>query len=91
MYIIFLLIILIIVVGASLHFKYVGYKNKMDYNSCINKCNGSKLILKNLSREKFKNYISKETCIKLCKNKIKCPNISNYIRKDKIPCWGCNL
>ena len=21
----------------------------------------------------------------------KCPDMSKYIRKDKIPCWGCNL
>ena len=25
------------------------------------------------------------------KNCPKCPDMSKYIRKDKIPCWGCNL
>jgi len=26
-----------------------------------------------------------------CPPQKKCPNMQNYIRKDQIPCWGCNL
>ena len=33
---------------------------------------------------KIKNYVHKSKIPKM-------PDMSKYIRRDKIPCWGCNL
>jgi hypothetical protein len=55
-------------------------KEKINYNTKNN--NNNKSFVNNSNKDS--NDISSS-------NKSKCPDMSKYIRKDQIPCWGCNL
>jgi hypothetical protein len=39
------------------------------------------------------NLKTQDSCLPepIPENSPKCPDLKDYIRKDKIPCWGCNL
>lgn len=56
-------------------------------------CASSNVILNKLKKQlkNTKKNTKKQNNTENQKNKASCPDMSKYIRKDKIPCWGCNL
>uniref|UniRef100_A0A6C0IV99 Uncharacterized protein n=1 Tax=viral metagenome TaxID=1070528 RepID=A0A6C0IV99_9ZZZZ len=63
-------------------------ENKDPYCEVINnKCNSSQEVLNSLEKQN-NSSINTNKIINSTTNQI---NMKDYIKKDKIPCWGCNL
>lgn len=65
-------------------------KNDLEYKSC----SSSKEIISNLKNKlnsNGNNEVMYKNSKELNNQSKKCPDMTKYIRKDKIPCWGCKI